>query len=189
MRLFIAVTPPPSVRRQLVKLFKQLARKHWPVKWEAIEKLHFTLVFLGEVEPQRLVTLQSVVEDTARKIKPFSVAIKGLGCFPDYLLPRLIWLGLKGDLTTLAHLRKLLDQKLLDKGFIFGQKPFVPHLTLGRIKQARFRQKREIGRQLRALRTLEFKSEWQVKTVDIFESQTLASGSIYREVARCPLKT
>jgi 2'-5' RNA ligase len=179
MRLFIGVALAPQMHRPVQKLLKELARKHWPVSWEPLEKLHFTLVFLGEVGEGRLPELKQIVEASCARIKPFTLKVKGIGCFPDYFQPRIIWLGLKGDLTSLAALQKQLKAGLSGQGFPTDAKPFRPHITLGRIKEARFRERREIGRQLKGLRIKEIAVEWRVERVGLYSSQTFPAGSVY----------
>ena len=188
MRLFIALQPPSSLQHQLNKLLKNLKRKHWPVKWEETEKLHFTLVFLGEIPERKIVIVKEIVRETCQQLGSFSIKIKGLGCFPDYLWPRIIWLGLKGDLQSLSALQKQLKQRLKTQDFMVDEKPFLGHLTLGRIKQAKAKERQEIGRQLKALREMEINGEWLVEQMIIFQSQTLAEGSRYQKLAEFALK-
>jgi len=185
MRVFIAVDLDHPARKELEKLLKKLAKKHWAVKWEAAEKVHITLAFLGETEG--VGEVEGCVGKAAVSFKPFTLSFKGLGCFPDYLLPRIIWLGLKGDLYNLATLQKTIQAKLIQAGFKPDIKPFVPHITIGRVKHARLGQRQEIGRQIKALQKMEFKSAWKVDRVIIYQSQTLPEGSIYRKLSEAVL--
>lgn len=187
MRLFIGVSLSREMHRPVKKLLRELARKHWPVGWESLEKLHFTLAFLGEVDEARLPELKQIVEASCAQIKPFILEVKGIGCFPDYFQPRIIWLGLKGDLASLAALQKQLKADLSVHDFPTDAKPFRPHVTLGRIREARFRERREIGRQLKSLRIKEIPVEWQVESVGLYASQTLQTGSVYKRVAEYSL--
>ena len=188
MRLFIALQPPSSLQHQLNKLLKNLKRKHWPVKWEETEKLHFTLVFLGEIPERKIVIVKEIVRETCQQLGSFSIKIKGLGCFPDYLWPRIIWLGLKGDLQSLSALQKQLKQRLKTQDFMVDEKPFLGHLTLGRIKQAKAKERQEIGRQLKALREMEMNQEWLVNQVTIFVSTLSSQGSKYSKIKACLLR-
>jgi len=187
MRLFIGVALPVACRKQVDKLLVKLKRKHWPVAWEQGEKLHFTLAFLGEIEPARLPKVQAIAESSCQGIAPFTLQIKGLGCFPDYFQPRIIWLGLKGELQPLARLQNQLKAELRQAEFKIDERPFRPHITLGRIRQARFRERKEIGRQLKGLRIQEIPEVWFVEQVQVFASKTLPTGSVYEVVAEVPL--
>ena len=71
------------------------------------------------------------------KEKPFSLSIGGAGVFPDPRRPRVLWLGMNGDVERLLAFQKGLDQSLQEIGFPREERPFRPHLTLGRIKTPR----------------------------------------------------
>lgn len=188
MRIFVGITPPAPVSRQLRKLLKELKRKHWPVKWIEVKNLHFTLVFLGELEKERLVEVARIVGQGCNQVNQFTLKVKGLGCFPDYFQPRVIWLGLRGDLKALVKLQKTLRSKLTKSDFSLDERPFQPHVTLGRIKQARFKERKEIGRQLRGLKIKEIAAAWPVKKVEIYQSRTLSEGPVYQLMKEFKLK-
>jgi len=185
MRVFISVDLDQPARREIEKLLEILEKKHWKVKWEKPEKLHITLAFLGEIDQSQTSKLKSQIQSL--NVKPFVISFKGLGCFPDYEWPRIIWLGLKGDLKSLAALQKNVQEKLVQSGFKPDIKPFIPHITIGRIKQARAGERHEIARQIRALAKMEFKGEWRVDRVVIYESQTLPEGSVYKKLVEIEL--
>lgn len=187
MRIFIGVVPPITLQKELEKFLKKLAKKHWPVNWEPVDKLHFTLAFLGNVSDDRIEMLCETTKKVCNGYNPFGIKIKGLGCFPSHDWPRIIWLGLKGDLLHLAKLQKSLAARCKKSGFSIDQKPFLPHITLGRIKQARTKERREMGRQLKVLQRLEFKSDWLVDEIIVFESRTATSGSVYHQLGSCRL--
>ena len=182
LRVFIGVQISENLEKPLSKLLKNFAKKHWPVKWEPVEKLHFTLVFLGRIKEENLAIVKEKVKVACEDFPAFTIKIKGLGCFPDYNQPRVIWLGLKGDLQSLAKLQKQLTSELKREGFKLTERSFVPHLTLGRIKQAKYRQKKEIGRQLKTRQDLKIADEWAVDKLVIFESKFSPEGSRYLEI-------
>ena len=186
-RIFIGIQPPEYFQKRLKKLLAKLEKKHWPVKWETPEKLHFTLVFLGEIDEKEIEIVKEKVREVCKFPPPFLVKVKGLGYFPDYQQPRVIWLGLKGNLKNLAGLQKQLAEELRERGFKIDRRPFAAHLTLGRIKQARFRQKKEIGRQLKGMQKLEVSGGWLVNQVTIFESRLFRQGSVYKPIERIKL--
>jgi len=155
MRLFVALDLSWQSKKEIKKLLSKLFKKHWPVKWVKAGQLHLTLAFLGQLKKEKLKLVNQACRQAVEKIKPFAVSFKGLGCFPGYDWPQVIWLGLKGDLQTLAVLEKKVKQALGQQGFSIDERSFSPHVTLGRIKQAGSGQRKEIGRQLKALRVLD----------------------------------
>jgi len=109
-----------------------------------------TVVFLGEVGGERdpsialrqtasrraqddtaelnsLLDVSSIVEKVAKEIRPFQLGFKGLGSFPDLLVPRIVWLGVNGDLKSLHRLRKLVVGELEEKG-IWLMKSLFGHM-------------------------------------------------------------
>jgi 2'-5' RNA ligase len=189
MRLFIAVDLSGGAKREIEKLLKKLQKKHWKVKWEIPDKLHITLAFLGEIRQiGQIRQIGDLLKSAAAKTQPLVISFKGLGVFPDYLFSKIIWLGLKGDLKSLAALQKEIQGRLIGSGFKLDTKPFVPHITLGRIKRdCRLKQRQEIGRQLKAMRELKFQSEWYVDRVTLYQSQCLPQGSVYKKLAEIKL--
>lgn len=207
MRIFIAIDISDEAKKEVEKLYKVLKKKHWKVKWEPIEKLHFTLAFLGSIKYQtsNIKKIKKAIELVSEDIGPFTLSFKGLGCFPDYIFPRVIWLGLRGDLKSLAALQKnivreLSDSELFDstkyisdraqkrtlKGF---EKPFSPHITLGRVKkEVRAKERREIGKQLNRFRILNLEPKISADRVVIYESKLLPTGSVYTKLSEIPLK-
>jgi len=212
MRVFLAIDITDQAKKEIEKLYKVLKRKHWPVKWEEPEKIHLTLAFLANINnsefrvqnselnsESKIKLIKKAVKEACENISPFEISFKGLGCFPDYDQPRVIWLGLKGDLKSLAKLQKnvcaeiiKIAESLYDctpKRILMGlRRSFSAHITLGRIKKARFREKREIGRQLKKLRICDLQSKTLIDRVVIYESKLSRLGSRYRKLEEISLK-
>ncbi len=179
MRVFISVDLSDQAKKEIEQLLKKLSKKGWDVRWEKPDKLHQTLVFLGNIEKEKLLEIKKICRQVVRETQPFILLFKGLGVFPDFDWPRIIWIGLKGDLKRLAFLQKTINKKLKNKGFKISDKLFTPHITLGRIKRVRVAQRKEIGRQMKALRELNFKSKILIDNIKIYESKLSRLGSQY----------
>lgn len=204
-RVFVAVPFDEEAKRGIKKVLKQLERKHWPVRWERVEKLHVTLAFLGWIDMGKVQNVQEVqkvqkekrgtltklemaTREAVKGMRQFAVGFKGLGGFPDLELPRVVWVGLKGDLKSLAKIYKVVRLQLEQSGFILEGRPFVPHVTLGRIrKETRMKQRQEIGKQLAKLRQLNIPQHLKVDRVVVYESVLRRSGSEYRELTEVRL--
>jgi 2'-5' RNA ligase len=101
----------------------------------APQNIHLTLHFLGEVETAALGQTGAIVESVAGAIPPFSLTLGGLGCFPNFWRPRVLWVGLPEAVAPLNLLHRRLGQRLQTEiGFSPENRPFAPHLTLGRVK-------------------------------------------------------
>jgi 2'-5' RNA ligase len=138
MRAFIAVTLPPEVRRLLDELQKKLqnAVPGAPVKWVETENLHLTLAFLGDIDEARAPEILAAMQRARAGTRPFSVTVTGLGVFPNPRRPRIVWAGLGGGIAALGNLQRTLAAELEQLGFSKDDKPFRPHLTLGRVRDS-----------------------------------------------------
>jgi hypothetical protein len=58
-----------------------------------------------------------------------------LGFFGNRRHPRVLWMGLQGDVLRMGHFRDALQKKLKPFGIKTEKRPFKPHLTLGRFKK------------------------------------------------------
>lgn len=176
MRIFISVNLPATAQKELAKLIKKWQKFHWPVRWEKPEKIHLTLAFLGDTKTP-LTKIKETVVQASRDIKSFEVGVKGLGAFPDFVRPRVVWLGLKGDLKNLARLQKQIGRIHL------GQRPFVPHATIGRVKKGISKGAlADLGKKIQQHRRIDFKNTMRIDSVAIMQSQLQRSGSIYKKL-------
>ena len=72
-------------------------------------------------------------------IMPFTISFSGLGAFPKLQNPRVIWVGVKEGKEELSRISRNLEEILSRGGFKREERPFHPHLTLGRVKSSRNR--------------------------------------------------
>lgn len=180
-RFFISVNLPKLAQKELGKLIEKLEKFHWPVRWEKPEKIHLTLAFLGQLDQVKLPIGQKAVALAAQEIKPFAVSFKGLGAFPDFIKPRIVWVGLKGDLKSLAALQKSIRSELKKAGLWFDEKPFIPHLTIGRVKRGMSKGALlDLGKKIGQMRKIDFKNEILVDRVAMMKSELRRTGSVYK---------
>jgi 2'-5' RNA ligase len=138
MRLFIAVEIDDRARRIAEATAEALRRAIGPapnIRWVPPENMHLTVRFIGQVDDSRA----SVLVDALilpLEIAPFDLELAGCGVFPPSGAPRVIWIGLTSGLPNLAAMHDEFDRRLAPFGFEPEHRPFSPHLTLGRIKDA-----------------------------------------------------
>ena len=205
IRLFVSVELSGEVRKEISKFLRKINRSHFPVRWVSVENIHITLAFLGwqkqkwEVrsEKQEVKAVDLIVdclEKAIEWISPFEVKIRGIGCFPDERRPRVVWLGLAGDLKSLAWLQKRVLRELSrgagsrfaggKVGFKMEERKFIPHLTLGRVnKGTKTPALHNLGFQLGKMKVGEFGSRIWVDGVSVMESVLKREGPEYRELA------
>ena len=120
-RLFVALEPPEPVRRRIAAAAGALRRGAGAaasdVRWVAEENLHLTLQFLGAVPEERVAAVEKALSEVAAAARPLSLEVKGAGGFPNARRPRVVWLGLAGDVPALSALAAELGRRLTPLGF------------------------------------------------------------------------
>ena len=184
MRLFLAIPAPPAVRQLAEEAVAQL-RGAGEVRWVEPDLLHVTLKFLGEVPAERREEIESAAAETANKFSALVVECGGVGAFPNSRKPRTVWLGLSGQGEgALAALAGELESALAARGFPREERPFRPHLTLGRVKGPKGLSK--LARRLeRAADTQTV--EWPVRSLHLVKSDLRPTGPLYTTLREFPL--
>jgi 2'-5' RNA ligase len=135
LRTFIAVDPGQAIRDRLVALQENLARSGSQMKWVEPENLHFTLLFLGEVDDREVPDVCRAVGECCAGIESFEMTVGGVGCFGNPRRPRTVWVGLTEGDPEMVALHDALEAPLLELGcYRREDRPFTSHLTLGRVK-------------------------------------------------------
>lgn len=135
IRAFLALDPPPEVLRKIADIQAEIRGSiRGAVSWVRPEGIHLTLKFFGNVAQADTEAISAVVDEYAAAAGPFDLEAKGLGVFPGLKRPRVLWIGIGGEVEQLIALQKAIDQGLEMRGFPREERPFRPHLTLARIK-------------------------------------------------------
>jgi RNA 2',3'-cyclic 3'-phosphodiesterase len=140
-RLFIALEPPDAVRRRVAALAAEVKRAAGrgadEVRWIPAENLHLTVQFLGAVPEERVADVTAAVRAVAAGARPLALEVKGAGGFPNARRPRVLWLGLHGDVALAQALVAELGRRLAPLGFPPEARPWSAHLTIGRARDPR----------------------------------------------------
>jgi 2'-5' RNA ligase len=132
--LFVAADLPEDLRGSLVGLQGQLRGVALPIRWVRPEGIHLTFKFLGEIQESRLGDIIRALDQAGgRHIAPFLLRAAGVGTFPERGQPRILWVGVSGDVDAACRLKGTIDEALEGVGFAKEMRDFRPHLTLGRI--------------------------------------------------------
>ena len=106
------------------------------VAWTVPENLHITLKFLGPIELTQRALVATALARLASGVAGFGITLRGLGAFPTLTRPRVIWGGVDQGAHALTALADAVEQALTPLGFT-AEERFVPHVTLGRVRQPR----------------------------------------------------
>ena len=142
---------------------------------------HLTLHFLGQVEPEKIEKLSSHLQNALSDIEPFSIFLEGFGAFPDVQKPRILWVGISGDLKKLSELKSRADQVLQKMHFQIETRPFHPHITVARSKDDAFLSFSESDQTFRG------RAVDQVRFLTLFKSNLSPQGAQYTVVRTLPL--
>jgi 2'-5' RNA ligase len=180
IRSFIAIELSEEAKKGLAKLRKELERdEHKFVKWVDTEVIHLTLKFLGNIPSKRVTEITGAVEKAAQGISPFRLEISGLGAFPNLKQARVLWVGVVGEVDKLSNLQQNIDLALFALGFSKEERPFVPHLTLARIREGASPLERRNFGELVGSTIFENKYPVEVEAVRLMRSQLTSAGAIY----------
>jgi RNA 2',3'-cyclic 3'-phosphodiesterase len=129
LRLFIAVNFDESIKDQLCDIINRISGYAVKGNFTKRENLHLTLVFIGEVPPDKTDMVVSAMKTA--KFKDFDITLQGIGCFKrdggD-----IWWVGVHDPHSCLFVIYKQLYESLTEKGFVIDNRDYKPHLTLGR---------------------------------------------------------
>ncbi len=185
MRLFMAVEPGEAFVQAALAAQKRLKRSCADVKWTAPYSMHFTLHFLGEVQDERLAAAEKALE--AVSVFPvFDVFLSGAGFFPPQGAPRVLWLGVDDGAGNMRSLAELLGSSLRSGGFETDARPFVPHLTLGRVRGPRGM--KDLLSELAGLSLPQERPSLCVKSVELIRSELRPEGPVYTVLKSVKLK-
>lgn len=179
-RIFIAIkVNPDKPFLEMLNSFKSTLNKD-VIKWINPENIHITLAFLGNTENDFIKEIGSMLERTCKNYGGFELMIRGTGIFRNINDARIIW-------TSIDHSEQLLNlaAKIL-KGLAEidvkpDDKPFKPHITIGRIKHLNNRE--NFKQMTEQYRTVELQKV-QVDEVILYESILLENGPKYVALGR-----
>jgi RNA 2',3'-cyclic 3'-phosphodiesterase len=182
IRVFFAVELAEEVRRRAGDHISDLRNRMPQVRasWERPEKLHITLKFIGEVEPDARAVLSGAAGRAATTLSPFRFVIKDVGAFPVRGLPRVLWLGVEDVSGSLARLQKGLEDECEGAGFPREARPFHPHLTIARLRRPEGAQRLAALHQEKGFAP----AEVFVEALLLIQSELGPAGSRYTELSR-----
>ncbi|MGB8212683.1 MAG: RNA 2',3'-cyclic phosphodiesterase [Anaerolineales bacterium] len=190
LRAFIAVETPTEIQNAIAHSTEAL-QKALPkpmIRWVAPRNVHLTLKFLGDISPANLERLAGNIQAEAAAHAPFSISVGGLGAFPSARQARVIWIGLEAP-PALATLQRAVEAVAAQLGYAPEERPFSPHLTIGRVGQ------NPSGPEMQHIRTaleatkVGVLGNLSVEAVHIFKSDLQPGGPVYTSLYNLPMKS
>ena len=132
-RIFIAIKVEPDGNLQNIYSDVKYLLGNEKIGWVDHSNIHLTLAFLGDINDDMIRAAGIVLNDKCSGFGEFNFSLKGIGVFKSLRDPRIIWAGIDHS-EVLMELNKFIISGLRNKGFSIEERPFKPHITLGRIK-------------------------------------------------------
>jgi len=187
IRAFIAIELPLPIQNQLEQIVLDLQKsgsRH--VKWVKPENIHLTLKFLGESRPDELDRLSAEIRPIIAITRPIELNVHGLGAFPNFKRPRVIWVGVQAP-PSLIRLQQALEDAAEKIGYPREERTFSPHLTLGRVnREASPAELARLGETI-AQKPVGTLGSMTVSQLVLFRSVLKPAGAIYTPLAHFPL--
>jgi len=184
VRMFLAIELPEGIKALIEGIKEGLRPAVQGIRWTRPEAMHLTLKFFGDLFPDDVIRISEVVGRNVRDIDPMQLTVESPGVFPGMKSPRVLWLGVGGDIGRLAALQSVIERDLEACGFHGEKRSFTPHLTLGRARSRdgiRFTAEGVIDG-IEGLSAHRF----DVRELILFASELKPGGAVYRKLARFP---
>lgn len=187
LRTFIALDIPESTVLTLQEPWRCLSQIESGVRWIPPSNWHITLKFLGDIPAAETANIIAALQPLSTVLGPLSLSLNGLGVFPNVRRPRIVWLGLQGDI----HLLQALYQQVADALFTLNpgrytpeDRPFTAHVTVGRVKNPQ--QVKKLPELLTRFASLS-SPPFSVDHIILKQSTLTPRGAVYTDLARVVL--
>jgi 2'-5' RNA ligase len=188
VRLFTAIELGDQVQMEAGTLLRELKHRadatspRARVTWVAPERLHLTLRFIGEVDDSKGEQVIGALRQPIPEA-PFVVRWEGLGAFPGRGAPRVLWVGVARGAEQLGQIESIVSARLEVLGIPREDRPYSPHLTLARVRDAAGLRTAKIFEGLPGRL-----GETHVEAITLFQSTLSPKGPTYVTLERTPLR-
>ncbi len=181
MRTFIAIELNEDIKELLKNTINKLKNSYEKVKWVNSTNAHLTLTFLGETETQKVEKIKNNLGKIFAEEKCFKVQIGSTIGFPNNNKARVICLEIIDPTRKINELKNKIDEEIERLEFtIPDKKEYIPHLTLGRVKNTTVKIKDYTELQ---------NTEFEIKEITFYESILTKDGPIYKKINNYFLKS
>ncbi|MGD0207735.1 MAG: RNA 2',3'-cyclic phosphodiesterase [Verrucomicrobiota bacterium] len=184
LRLFIGIPIPEPVQDEIIRGQQELQplAPRDVARWARPDQFHLTLRFLGDVPADGVEDLKKSVGAVCRNAWPLSLRAEGVGFFPNPRSPRVIWVGINDREGRLVDLQKQIEAAVGPFSPEPGEKNFTGHATLGRLKNPKPSDIRDLAARAQSLEKRLF-GEWTAHEIEIIRSELSPAGAHYTSLA------
>ncbi len=137
IRAFLALDLPEDVTCFLGNISNRLKQSRADVRWVNPTSIHLTLKFLGNIIGAQIPDIETALRPIFSSQSPLQIEISDIGAFPNLRQPRVVWVGVSDTSGRLVKMVSLIEDAFDRLGFQRESRSFNPHLTLGRTKSNR----------------------------------------------------
>lgn len=183
MRLFVAILLNDASRAGLEAVQRRLAPRCPDVRWVPKDQLHLTVQFLGDVPDGDVAAIGQALSSGAKSVAGFEMGIEGCGVFPPRGPVRIVWAGANEPSGTMPRCVAEVHAALRAVGYPPEDRPWSPHITIGRVKEDRS------GGRLREMVEVCACGPWltRVDSVTLMSSVLSPKGPTYTPVSAAKL--
>lgn len=185
IRSFLAFELPEDIKTIVTRVSGEVRKSSLDVRWVRPESIHLTMVFMGDVQSEQIPSMGESVGAVCANHASFTISLKPMGCFPNSRNPRVVWLGIDGDLERMSRFKDDLQSALSPFGIKEEERAFKPHLTLGRFKKPA-KSPTELEQMLAKYRELSSPA-CSLNELVFFRSDLKPGGAVYTEMSSWPL--
>lgn len=180
-RLFLGLHLDALFQNEIAAHAETLRSLYPDQKWVNLRHFHFTIHFLGDTARLQREKISVMARQIASQIKPFPIALEGMGAFPSLSKPRVIWIGVaKSCHNDLMRIYALVTKPLIAEGFPVEHETFTPHATLFRVRADHLISWDE------KVFAFPKTSPRMIKSLSLFKSELNSAGSEYVPVETYP---
>ena len=183
IRTFLSIPVPLEVRSKKNMLYSTLEESPAKINWVKNVQLHLTIKFLSHTPESIIEKIINEVGSVTSTLRPFEIIIESTGCFPIKERPRVLWMGVNGNLDPLYDLFTKIESALNLLGFPKEQQGYTPHITLARIKYPQ-KWTPDISTFLKSSYD---PIDFPIDRVQYFSSELLPSGTVHTLLKSFPL--
>ena len=160
---------------KLVEFENEIKKTGADVKLVDPKIVHITLKFLGDTEENLVEKIEEIMKNSVEEIKPFEMQLIGTGVFPDQKYIRVAWIGIKNG-EQIGKIANKIEEQISKLGFEKENREFSAHLTIGRIRSAKNKEK--LLQVIEKYKDANFGS-YKVDSIKLKKSELTPKGPIY----------
>lgn len=189
LRLFIAIELSAQMKDAIHSLTEKLkvADSHSSIRWVSYGDLHITLKFLGDVPQANIASVEDAMKAAVENQRQFELSLSGTGVFPNERRLSVFWVGVKEPDGSLIELANAVIKECAGRGFPEENRPFAPHVTIGRARDRADIQ--DLTKTASLLKSTTLRAESQIiEHIGLIRSQLTPKGPIYTTMLIVPLR-